>query len=249
MSNMFQEVLKDANGVQEKYLGPAYPYWQNIKNPAEIGMSDKGTLSTLAKDVDGLIQYVEVLVSGDSGASKTGGPLGNKFFLNVGGKCMGEDTNKEEERYIYINNVPQGNVPFISSGLGTNFKNFRGLIPGTMSNLNRLNPFAMMQAFMSGTTPPCQKVTLETINTKNERSNETHYVSTVDLQNMDPCDFQNRRNPVNGKSCKETFENMVKIKKSDEKYHLPKDPLIQVYYGCLGIIGIYILYSLTHKKR
>lgn len=248
MSNMFQEVLKDANGVQEKYLGPAYPYWQNIKNPAEIGMSDKGTLSTLAKDVDGLIQYVEVLVSGDSGASKTGGPLGNKFFLNVGGKCMGQDTNKEEDRYIYINNVPQGNVPFISSGLGTNFKNFRGLIPGTMSNLNRLNPFAMMQAFMSGTTPPCQKVTLETINTKNERSNETHYVSTVDLQNMDPCDFQNRRNPVNGKSCKETFENMITVEKND-KGNFPKDPLIQVYYACLGIIGIYILYSLTQKKR
>lgn len=250
MSNMFQEVLKDANSVQEKYLGPPYPYWKNIKNPAEIGMSDRGTLSALAKDVDGLVQYVEVLVTGDSGASKTGRPLGNKFFLNVGGKCIGKDTNKEEDRYVYINNVPQGNVPFISSGLGTNFKSFRGLIPGTMSNLNRLNPFAMMQAFMSGSTPPCQKVTLETINTNNDRSNETHYVSTVDLQNMDPCDFQNRRNPVTGVGCKETFGTRTTDEKHREKMqHFPNDPLIQVYYACLGIIGIYILYSLVNKRR
>lgn len=247
MSNLFQEVLKDANGVQDKYLGPSYPYWQNIKNPADIGMSDKGSLNVLAKDIDGLIQYVQVLVTGDSKASATGGPLGNKFFLNVGGKCIGKDTNKEEERFIYINNVPQGNVPFISSGVGANFKNFRGLIPGTMSNLNRLNPFAIMQAFMTGSTPPCQKITLETINTKNSRSTETHYVSIVDLQNMDPCDFQERKNPITGVGCKETFENMEKIKKHKRK--LPKDPLIQIYYACLGIIGIYIIYSLVSKKR
>jgi len=248
MSNMFQEVLKDANGVQEKYLGASYPYWQNIKSPAEIGMSDRGNLSTLAKDVDGLVQYVEVLVTGDSGASKTGRPLGNKFFLNVGGKCIGKDTNKEEDRFIYINNVPQGNIPFISSGLGTNFSSFKGLIPGTMSNLNRLNPFAMMQAFMIGSTPPCQKVTLETIDTKNNSSNETHYVSVVDLQNMDPCNFQDRRNPITGAGCRETFENMD-MEKGEKHASFPKDPLIQVYYGCLGIIGIYILYSLTNKRR
>ena len=246
MSNIFQEVITDANGVQDKYLGPSYPYWQNIKNPADIGMSDNGSLNTLGKDIDGLIQYVEVLVTGDSKASATGGPLGNKFFLNVGGKCIGQDTNKEESRYIYINNVPQGNVPFISSGLGTNFKNFKGLIPGTMSNLNRLNPFAMMQAFMSGSTPPCQKVTLETVDTKNSRSTETHYVSVIDLQNMDPCDFQNRKNPITGANCKEAFGNREVL---DDFNSFPKDPLIQVYYACLGLIGVYILYSLVNKRR
>lgn len=248
MSNLFQEVLDDANGVQEKYLGPSYPYWKNIKNPAEIGMSDNGSLKTLAKDVDGLIQYVEVLVTGDSNASATGGPLGNKFFLNVGGKCIGSDTNQEEDRYIYINNVPQGNVPFISSGLGTNFSNFRGLIPGTMSNLNRLNPFAMMQSFMSGSKPSCQKVTLETINVNNNRSTETHYVSVVDLKNMDPCDFLERKNPITGVGCKEAFDNR-NSEYTENLNSFPDDPLIKIYYGCLGVIGIYIIYSLTNKKR
>ena len=30
MSNLFQEVLNDANGVQSRLLGPTYPYYSNI---------------------------------------------------------------------------------------------------------------------------------------------------------------------------------------------------------------------------
>ena len=74
MSNIFQEVLTDAQGVQNKLLGPTYPYYKNIKTPSQIGMSDKGTLKQMGKDIDGLIQYVELLVSGKSSASATGGP-------------------------------------------------------------------------------------------------------------------------------------------------------------------------------
>ena len=33
MSNLFQDVLKDAKGVEEKLLGPSYPYYKNIKLP------------------------------------------------------------------------------------------------------------------------------------------------------------------------------------------------------------------------
>lgn len=242
MSNIFQEVLKDANGVQDKYLGPAYPYWQNIKSPSQIGMSDAGNLTTLGKDVNGLIQYVEVLVAGKSGASKTGGPLGNKFFLKTGGKCVANDTNEEVDRYIYINNVPQGNIPFISAGMGTNFKDFRGLIPGTMTNLNTLNPFALIQAFMSGSTPPCQQITLETIDVNNTKSTETHYVSTIDLENMSPCNFSNGKNPLNNKKCKESFQNL-------EPANFPQDPLIQTYFVGLGLIGIYYLFCIMHKKK
>lgn len=79
-SNLFQQVLSDAQGVQNKLLGPTYPYYQNIKNPNQLGMSNNGTLSALANDISGLIDYVTVLVEGDSQASSTGQPLGNKFF-------------------------------------------------------------------------------------------------------------------------------------------------------------------------
>ena len=58
MSNLFQEVLTDARGVEERLLGPTYPYYKNIKTPSEIGMSDKGTISALGKDIlDSLIWF------------------------------------------------------------------------------------------------------------------------------------------------------------------------------------------------
>ena len=88
MSNVFQQVLQNAGSVQDELLGPTYPYYKNIKSPSQIGMSNKGTLQQLANNVDGLISYVEVLVSGKSKASATGGPLGNKFFLQTAGKCV-----------------------------------------------------------------------------------------------------------------------------------------------------------------
>ena len=107
--SIFQEVLTDAKAVEKKYLGDPYDYAKNIKTPSEIGMSDRGTLSALGKDISGLISYTEVLVTGNSRASSTGRPLGNKFFLNTGGKCKDVNTgNKEDnevDRHIYINNV------------------------------------------------------------------------------------------------------------------------------------------------
>jgi len=253
MSNIFQEVLNDAKGVEKRLLGDPYEYWKQIKSPPELGMTSDGTLSALGKDIDGLVQYVEVLVTGQ-GASKTGRPLGNKFFLQTGGKCKdinscaGKDDTcqlQEVNRYIYINNVPQGNIPFISSGMGQNFSDLKGLIPGTMSNLNVLNPFAIMQAFMSGGTPDCSAVKLETITPDNISSTETQYVSIVDQQNMDPCSFLDGKNPITGQPCKEIFSNM----KLQPAVYLPDNYIIKLYYGILGILMIYILYRLMIRNN
>ena len=74
-------------------------------------------------------------------------------------------------RYIYIDNVPAGNIPFISSGLGVNFSEFKGLIPGTISNLNAFNPMTMFQSFLSGSKPDCQELTMETIDIYNNNQN------------------------------------------------------------------------------
>lgn len=251
MSNIFQEVLADANAVEEKLLGPTYPYYKNIKSPSQIGMTDKGTIQQMAKNIDGLIQYVEVLVSGKSKASATGGPLGNKFFLQTGAKCAAIDsctdpndasTCQKVDRYIYINNVPEGNVPFISSGMGVNFTEFKGLIPGAMGNLNALNPFAIMRAFMSGTNPPCQSLTMTTINSSNERSSETHYVTLADIASMDPCSFPNNKNPVTNLKCVETFQN-------NDEIMMPDDPLAQLYFASIGVIGLFILYRIMEKSK
>ena len=102
MSNFFEEVKANAGEVEERLLGPSYSYWENIKTPQELGMSSKGTIPTIAKDINGLINYVEVLVSGKSKASKTGKPLGNKFFLKTGATCKDKETNEIVDRYMYI---------------------------------------------------------------------------------------------------------------------------------------------------
>jgi hypothetical protein len=245
MSNLFQDVLNNANKVEEKLLGPTYPYYRNIKTPSEIGMSNKGTIQQMGKNIDGLISYVEVLVSGKSKASKTGGPLGNKFFLQTGAKCIDKETNQEVDRHIYVNNVPQGNIPFISSGLGVNFSEFKGLIPGSMGNLNALNPFTIMQSFLSGSKPECQKITLETIDANNRKSSESHYLTLVDIQNMDPCSFQNRVNPITKARCRETFENIGS--EYNEEIKMPDDIYAQLYLVGVASLGIYILYRIMEK--
>lgn len=247
MSNVFEDVLNDAQAVEEKLLGPSYPYYKNIKMPNEIGMSDKGTLKALGKDIDGLIQYVELLVSGKSKASATGGPLGNKFFLKTGAKCVDNKTDEQVDRYIYVNNIPDGSIPFISNGLGVNFKDFRGLIPGAMGNLSVLNPFNILQAFLSGGTPPCQEITMETVDVNNNKSSETHYVTLVDIANMNPCSFSDKTNPKTGVKCKESFSTYNL--NEGEDFPFPNDTFDQLYFAGLGGLGIYILYKLMEKGK
>jgi hypothetical protein len=251
MSNIFQEVLNNAKAAEEKYIGPDYPYYKYIKTPSEIGMSNKGSLTQLGKNIDGLINYVEVLVSGGGKASATGQPLGNKFFLKTGGKCTDKATDQDVDRYIYINNVPAGNIPFISSGVGVNFSEFKGLIPGTISNLNAFNPMEMFQAFLSGSKPECQDLTMETIDIYNNKSTESHFVTLVDIKNMDPCVFKDKKNPITNSQCREAFTNLKQNENGNELYScykMPSDPISQVYFASLGVLGVYILYGIMIKN-
>ena len=243
--SIFNEVLTDVNGVQDQLLGPTYPYYNNIKSPSQIGMSDKGTIQQMSQNIVGLTNYVELLVSGNSKASKTGGPLGNKFFLQTAGKCVDTASNNQVDRYIYVNNVPQGDIPFISSGLGVDFKDFRGLIPGSMSNLNVLNPFGLLQSFLAGSTPPCQEITMPTIDNNNNKSSETHFVTVADIQNMDPCNFSNKKNPISKERCSEGFKTGVSANAT--QVDMPDDPLAQIYFAGLACVGLYILHRFMEK--
>jgi hypothetical protein len=241
--------LTDINDSQNSLTGNDYPYWKNIKSPDQLGMSDKGTFDVMSKDINGLIGYVELLVSGKSKASVTGGPLGNKYFLKTGASCLDNKTKKEVDRYIYINNVPNGNIPFISSGMGTNFKDLRGLIPGAMGNLNAFNPMTLLQGFSEGSTPTCKSITLETIDTKNKKSKETHYITVADLKSMDPCNFMDKKNPETNAKCKELFTNISDSELNSDALALPKDPIVQIYFAGLGLLGIYIIYRIMEKNR
>ena len=250
MSNVFEQVLSGVENVGKEFTGEAYPYYKYIKTPSELGMSDKGSLQQMSKDISGLISYVEVLVTGKGDASATGQPLGNKFFLKTGGKCM-DKNSVEQDRWIYIDNIPAGNIPFISSGLGVNFSEFKGLIPGTISNLNAFNPANLFSAFLAGSKPECQELTMETVDIYNNKSTETHYVTLTDIKNMDPCIFQDRKNPLSGQSCRETFSNMdsdIESNKLYWSYKIPDDPLVKAYFASLGALSVYVLYKIMAKN-
>ena len=48
MSNFFDKIVNDAKGLEEKLLGPDYPYYKFISTPSEMHMSSEGSLSVTA---------------------------------------------------------------------------------------------------------------------------------------------------------------------------------------------------------
>ena len=230
-------------------LGESYNYASQIKLPAEIGMSSDGNLSALGRDINGLTEYIGALVAGGSKATKA--PyLGDKYFLKTNAQCKATDTGEIVDRYIYINNVPSGNIPFISGAMGVNFSEFRGLIPGVMSQLNNFDPSTIINAFTEGATPDCIPISLQTVDLNNSTSMGTNYVTTVDLGNMDPCDFPNGRNIVTNQQCRQAFTNMGKgsgNNKNEYSYINKYDYINNLYLLSLSTIALYIIYRITNK--
>jgi hypothetical protein len=258
-------------------IGPSYDYWKSIKQPSEMGMSPGFSLGALATNVDGLLSYVEVLISGTGNASVTGKPLGNKFFLKTTGKCsettaaqwkkereedaawekayeevgnkegakqitedeatklknaLNEQKKQRDEkrgkdkkivdRWIYVNNIPDGSIPFIASGAdGRGFRDLRGLIPGALGNLGALSPVQLFNGFTAGTYPDCAEISLQTVDNENVKRSEKRHVALVEMVEMNPCSFPGNYNPASGKSgnnCPENFNAMGgnnKEKKTD----------------------------------
>ncbi len=232
--------------VNEKsyFLGPDYKYYKYIRTPKNLGMGKKGSFAQLEKDIAGLISYVELLIKGKSRASKTGRPLGPQFFLKTKATCLEEDSDRKISRYIYINHKPTGNIPFISDAMGVNFKEFRGLIPGSLENLKDINPFSIISAFQEEANPKCREIQMETTPTEmnNFQKKQTEFVSINDIKNMDPCLFtlNNKKNPVTNEKCVETFSNIDNDK---------ENVLLILFYSSLGLLGIYIFLNLMKKIK
>jgi|LauGreDrversion4_2_1035121.scaffolds.fasta_scaffold05332_3 hypothetical protein len=292
-------------------LGPSYDYWKSIKQPDEMGMSPGFSLGALATNVDGLLSYVEVLISGTGNASVTGKPLGNKFFLKTTGKCSkttaekwkkeqdedaawerayedvnnklgakeitedqatklknalneqkakrDEERNQEKEkveRWIYVNNIPDGSIPFISSGAdGRGFKSLRGLIPGALGNLGALSPVQLFNGFTAGTYPDCAQVTLQTVDNNNAKGRETHYIAMIDMAQLNPCSFPTGYNPASGKSCQGTRDGFhtlntdADIKSGGDSSNVPankKEKRSDIYGSLAGSSGV--AYQTTHRS-
>ena len=122
-SEPYSEFADNPEPVSNGFLGPSYPYKDNIKPPNEVGITSKPGINPLIANGAGLLSYINLLLEGDGKASRTGKPLGNKFWYYTGGRCKpltdqsgiiwkdstdpNKDTHKEQEvnRYIFISKV------------------------------------------------------------------------------------------------------------------------------------------------
>jgi hypothetical protein len=264
VDNLFESSMGKLKDLQTSILGEDYNYGAKLYNPRQIGMSDKGDLDTLASDIGGLLGYVQVLTEGGGPAQKTTRPLGDKFFLPTAAKCKDIKSQTEQTRSLYINNQADGTIPFISEGMGVTFSQFKGLVPGILSNVSRINPFQMLQSFMIGKMPECQMIAMETINNSDMSNYSTGYVLTNDIKNMNACWFPYRTNPVTGQTCNETFTTLGDKRAMQTPMQtpmqsptqssktsaadMPNDWLVRLYYSSLGLLGLYIFLKMFKKK-
>jgi hypothetical protein len=278
------------SALEDKVLGPSFDYSGHIKSPEELGMSSAGNFGALADDISGLLGYIDLMVTGSCSlgacASKKldgstyGRPLGNKFFLDTAVQCEDKASGNKVTRSIYINNVPDGQIPFVSNmGNGVGFSEFKGIMPGIMSNIAQIHPMQILTAFVNGSSPTCQAVTMPTVDAATSaEGTATRYIINTDIDMMPSSWFTNG---VPAKSTydlkeKETFCNNSDInnsainnsainnsaglhqgamlnqgkQKSNIDYSkMPNDIIIKFYYSALGLLGLYILLRLMYRRR
>jgi len=185
MADFFNSVLDGPGKLSKQFLGQNYKYQQHIKSPEEMGMSSEGSFSAIGNNVGGLISYVELLVAGGGNATKKGtgdGILGDRFFLKTGGQCKDIQSGNKVDRYIYIDNVPDGSLPFISASMGDQkFDGLRGLVPGILTNIAHIEPIKIFGAFMMGAEPLCMEVKKNVIDENGNSSEASHHLIRPDI--------------------------------------------------------------------
>jgi hypothetical protein len=264
--SFFDQIVGDIDKVQQEYLGPDYDYYKKIKTPSDLGMSGHGSIGALSSDIAGIVNYVELLVSGKGRASKTGRPLGDKFFLKTGGQCKDYKTNKLVTRSMYINNVPTADIPIISNISGMSFPEFKGLVPGTIQDLWSINPVKMFRAFTEGDEPKCAEVKLETIGSNDVIGQSSGYIPIVELMDLqsdgkipntivtDDMKKALQNNDNDNNNDKETFLNMCDIMngksnpiQKTKSIIKQLDSISNVYIISIAIVFLYILYKMMNK--
>ena len=198
-----------------------YPYKDMIKTPRQLYVSGDGNLQALRNDIRALNSYVNVFTSGKSDAQAIS-PLGNKFFLDTGVKCLTK-IGTQEQRYAFVNNIPDDNI------FG------QGLVGGIIQNVSSINPGALFNAF-SQNAQFCQKITMDTRDNQNNEAQESQYVNEAEIADYNACWFSNRKNPVSKTSC-EGFTNR----------QIPKDPIVQVYIMGIGVLAAYMAFNFIKK--
>jgi len=223
---------KKASRGGVSFMGKDFNYSSVIRSPSELGMSPAGNMDALSADIAGLIDYTEVLVSGKGRAVK--GKLGNQYFLKTLAKCtLG---GSETDRYLYINNVPTGNIKFGGTSLTGGRSALTGLVPGMIENIGKINPLAMFQAFSEG-TPECVRCPTSICPVTSGPSNKPIAKSEY--------------NEI--KKIRESFQNIQKIKQSNIESNdiiqkIMNNKIAFSYNVGLSLLAAYITYRIITKK-
>ena len=260
---------------EEAEVDNNYNYSKYIKTPKEMNIKVGDSLSNVENGVAGIFSYVKLLIEGKSNASKTGKPLGNKYFLKTAESCINQNTSKKEKRSLYFDNVPTGNLGFFKD-MGEEFSEFRGLVPGAIENVMAIGKIDFFAAFTETGIPKCLPVMLKTIDINNKEGNDTQYVTISDIKEISPCNFITKTNPVTGAVCTrqgftmqsdntnedknnaELYKNYYNLNDDNEadgnnmKLMMPDDVFLKVLFYSLGALSVYValkLLSNMYKKR
>lgn len=269
----------DASNFKLK-LPQLFSYHNAIKSPDEMGLSDAGNNATLKRDADAIFGYMGGIFSGNNNnVFKLNTPmLGDKQFFNTGIQCtkktlqeINSETNNNAlnvssvqvdqdnliDRYSYIDSItksPNGEPV--------------GLLYQVIDDVMDLNPTDIFNAITEPPYPPCIPVTLKTIKQNVhydlETGFESQYVIVSEIEQINPCNFENGVNPV----VKEKSNAICDLKNSNQtaifdeyesqrnnattteafstiKY--PQNHLIQLYLFFVVILFFYLFYKLNYK--
>ena len=255
-----------------------YDYAKYIKTPKDLGITVGDSLENVENGVAGIFSYVKLLVEGKSNASKTGKPLGNKYFLETEQNCINQNTNEKVKRSLYFDNVPSGTVGVLKD-TGDNFSEFKGLVPGAIEDVMALGKIDFFAAFNEIGVPKALPVKLKTIDINNKEGSATQYLTISDIEDISPCNFVSKTNPVTEAVCTrqgftmqnddtnddkngaELYKDYYKLHDDDDggemdgknmKLMMPDDIFLKVLFYSLGGLSVYVAVKLLanmYKNR
>ncbi len=245
-------VINFKSNTQNLPTFPNYDYGAFVADVSSLGMTKDVTgwgVEQIADNMSGLIDYIEnVLISGtDKGNLAVGltnpsilnQPLGNAYFYPSTLTCINPVDGSAVTAYMYMNNVPQGNIPLISSLAGGDIRGLRGLLPGIFEDLNGFDPREIVTALEINEDVSCVYPELPVTNiTEDGKSyDKTNGLPYTYFENepgtdrnqsrpmfrsyaelIDPCLFKNGTNTYSNKTCrsKENFTNINPLQSDNQ---------------------------------
>jgi hypothetical protein len=216
-----------------------------IKNPTEMGITDKGDEKSINKTLSAFKKYNNALYSGKTNAFKVDTkdePLGNRYFAKVSG-VYNEDGEKVD-RYVSVDNMKYPK----DVDRRFNLQN-TGLLHSAKATVDSINPYSLLDS---------DKMVEVEMKSNADGDIIKQTIGIGDYKKMDCTAFPNRCKAYKGKSgCEPCFvkekvkENMHDMtssnakrddKSHDERMKKHDDMNNKLYYHDIGISRSYPLY-------